>query len=715
MADGISGSVELSQQVSENKTKDATGLSTESRSHDYLQRYSLSFNNMLYPFLNLRGGVRLDKESSDSESDGSTSKATSINIMPSVALTLANPFVYAGISYDKQEQTQGGLLATSSTNIRETRSAYLGFKPEGLPTLDMRLSKSATYDKERVSTDQVSTTVQINSRYAPIKNLDLSYQATSSDGEDRLTSIESVALSQSVRAGYSTRFFKDRVTLSTNYIVNLQEVKTTSSSGAGGMTMLQLFPVAGLSSINETPILGTLNVNLSLIDGVLVTSSGINIGQLPSLGGDSTKRNVGLDFGTETEVNDLFVWVDRNLPTSIAGSFVWDIYISSDNLNWSLYQTGIAATFGQFDNRFEIAFTNVKTRYIKAVTRPLSVAVAIPLGVDVTNIFITELQAFLEKSAAQSDVSKSTQRSQLFDLSGRLNIFASDTQSLFYDIYYQDHNSQQDDQHSQSSMLVNALIASQRFSKVLTGSAKVTRENDKNVDGSSTGKAIYDASLVATGNSLPKLSHNLVVTGRNEVDDGTASDTETLFLYNNAEIYPGIDVSLTGGETLATSTTGTHNVSTMVNCGATVVPHKALSINMYYDRTVSKQSGNGVTPSTSIRQSSSASVSFNPFSSLYLVGSIATIDETDKPHQTTRNVGISWSLQPSGGALQLSFTYNENISPDDQTKTRTMGPSIRWKINNSAILNVSYQIVTSEGQSTTTQAQYFSTNFRMML
>jgi hypothetical protein len=49
-----------------------------------------------------------------------------------------------------------------------------------------------------------------------------------------------------------------------------------------------------------------------------------------------------------------------------------EVWISSNNLNWTLHQTILSAPFGAFDNRFELTFANVSTRYIKAVTDPLS-------------------------------------------------------------------------------------------------------------------------------------------------------------------------------------------------------------------------------------------------------------------------------------------------------------------------------------------------------
>ena len=114
------------------------------------------------------------------------------------------------------------------------------------------------------------------------------------------------------------------------------------------------FFLSAASSLSQTrPRLGALAPNAALIDGNLTASAGIDIG-LPPLGGNLQPRNIGLDFLNPVQVNDLQVWVDRTLTPVVAASFSWDIYTSADNLTWTLYQTVFPATFGPFQNRFDI-------------------------------------------------------------------------------------------------------------------------------------------------------------------------------------------------------------------------------------------------------------------------------------------------------------------------------------------------------------------------
>ncbi|HSQ78291.1 MAG TPA: hypothetical protein VLN91_05310, partial [Nitrospirota bacterium] len=149
MADGMQGSVELTRSNTDFKATDATGLTTESRTSAVFQRYRLSFDDMLYPLVNLQAGVRFDKTTTETAG----TKATFTNLVPSAALVLRNPFVNAGVGYEMLEQKNETRGFAPITNYRETESAYLGFKPEGLPPLNMQFLRQHTYDADHVSID----------------------------------------------------------------------------------------------------------------------------------------------------------------------------------------------------------------------------------------------------------------------------------------------------------------------------------------------------------------------------------------------------------------------------------------------------------------------------------------------------------------------------------------------------------------------------------
>jgi len=68
VAEGISGSVELSQTATDSKSTDASGLSSSTKGSAFFQRYQLNYNETLYPYLNLRAGGTFDKTIRDRKS-----------------------------------------------------------------------------------------------------------------------------------------------------------------------------------------------------------------------------------------------------------------------------------------------------------------------------------------------------------------------------------------------------------------------------------------------------------------------------------------------------------------------------------------------------------------------------------------------------------------------------------------------------------------------
>jgi len=724
-ADIVSGSAELLGQTGDNKTTDAAGLTSESRSKYFMQRYNLYYNKLLFPLVNLNAGMRLKKEAFTSETEDGASRTDTTLVMPAVSLMFMNRFVYAGIGYDERDETVES-AGSSSTTFRKTKNASLGFKPEGLPTLDLQYVGQSRYDKDRTSLDQDDNMFSLGSLYRPTKSVQFNYNAVYNDVKYHLTLGETESLIQSGKVGFTDRFFDDRVALSAGYLITGQTIQTTTGGSGGGTVRIQRFPVAGLSGINDTPLLSVLDVNQALIDGNLTVSSGINIGQLPSLTGDTKQRNAGLDFGVETEVSALFVWVDRALSAVVAESFVWDIYTSEDNQNWSLFQTVFPATFGQFENRFELAFSGVKTRYIKVVTRPLSVAVVPPPGEDMSNIVISELQAFLDQPVDQvaGPTTTTVLRSETINLNGRAHIIRSDRHSLLYDLYYQKQTSDQTGQAaSHSSTLTNALIGSERFSKVFTGSAKIMVQNSEDAGGSRLTYYDYEASLMAASSSLPKISHNLVLTAKREEWDETttAKDTGSFYVSNTAEVYSGINAYLNGGESIAlteTGTTVTRTNNTLVGFGADIVPHRALTMGVNYDWSESEQQESGADAttgaSTGRRTSAGANAAYNPVSSLYLYGSIQRLEEAGKPGITYGSLSGSWSAQQRGGSLEIRLSYAENVQTETRTRTRGYGPYAKWKMNAKAYLEASYLITTIDSPSGQSEARTVNTGLKVM-
>jgi hypothetical protein len=714
MADGINGFAELSYATSRAASTDATGQLTEQTGISYFQRYRLSFTDQLYPKLTLSASGTFEKAISLTETPDEDMRSTTVTVMPAVSLFFGDPFVTAGAGYNKREERTDPFGASAATQFFETKNAFLSLRPEGLPVLKLYFSRSDRYDKERETQDARTDTFTVNTQYSPVKNLDLSYGGTLLKNEDKLKDITSTTNTQTWRASYNDRLFNNRVSFYTDY----SHARTTAETDSGhGALKLQLFPFAGLSAIsafNAAPpppkLSGALSSTPTLINGDLTASTGINIGQSVSLGSDTRFREVGLDLVNALTVNTLDIYVvlnqvNQTLPTSVADRFTWYIYTSADGQTWTLYQSALPAVFDPFTNQFEITFPDVTTRFILAAVQPLSAAVIPPQGVDVSNIFITELQAFTAVTSTLRH-SKFSNSSEAFDLNVRATI--TERPVFFYNMNYTHLKS---DPGKTSFALTNSLTASAQLSRVVTGTAQVAREDDGDSSGMSAFSYNYNASLTAT--PLPTLRHNVTLNGRVTETDVLTTNSTAIYVTNSAQLFRGVDVTFGGGESRTSTSAGTTSDSMNMNFGASIVPNKAMSINVYYaESSVSSQAGSTQT-SQSRTHSASASVSYRPVQTVYLFYQITETAATGQERQTTENYSASWSPF-SSGTLQFSLAYFETIqSGAGEGFDRIKSASVSWRVAPRARLTAGYAITKSESSSLITDVKSFSTDLIM--
>jgi hypothetical protein len=709
MADIINGFAELSYSRLRSASTDETGQLTQQTGTSYFQRYRLSFTDQLYPHLQLLASGTFEKTISLTEAPEGDLRSTAVTILPQVSLSFGDPFVSGGAGYSKREEKTDSPGA-SVTQFLETRNAFLTFRPEGLPLLSLYFTRADRFDKEYERENISTDTFYVHSAYELVKNLNLSYSETWLNTDDKLRDTTSTTDQQNWLASYSDRLFHNRVTFSSDY----NHSRTTAESEAGhGSLKLQLFPFVGLSAIasfNVAPppptFFGTLNPNGLLINGDLTSSAGINIGQ--SVSPNTNFREVGLDLVNAQTVNTLDIYValnqpNQDLPASVANTLRWYIYTSADGQTWTLFQSGLQAAFDTFTNQFEITFPTVTTRFIMAAVQPLSLAVIPPPGTDVSNIFITELQAF---NAVTSTLLQRTASitSESFDVNIRATI--TDSPVFFYNMNYSHFKS---DPGKTSFDLINSLNLSQQLSRVLWGTASVSREDIGDSSGTSGFSYNYNASLTAT--PLPTLRHGLTLSGRRNEVNGVTSNSNALYLSNGAQLFRGVDVSLDGGVSRSSSSTGSTNENTTANFAIGLVPNKDLSINANISEN-STSSQTGTLSSQNRNQSASVIVSFRPVQTVYLFYQITESTSTGSARQTLQNYSVSWSPL-SSGTLQFSLAYFETLQSTGGAEgfDRVKSASISWHITPRALLTASYAINESESSSgLTTDVKGFSTD-----
>lgn len=701
-SEGISGYVDLNYNRIDSKTESAAGSATNTQTDTFFQQYRLNFDRTLYPNLRIRAGGLFGETTSTIHSGESETKTTLTKISPLVDLSLNASLFQAGVGYNRMEEKQDSL-----DTVRNNYTAFFGYRPDGLPTFDLQYLRTSTYDKERISQDTTTDHFLISSLYQPAKGVDLRYMGSYTSTKDQLQDTTTTDVINSGRATYNGQFFNNRVSVFSSYNIARQDTRTSGASVAG--LNFQAVPVAGLFALNDDPTTGVLSPTdpaaAALVDGNLTAGTGINIGRGLSAAGDTRYRNMGFDFGTELDIHAIYLWTDRDILSIYAtdpGTFRWDIYISSNNLDWTLYQSYTSAGFGPFDRRFAINFPTVRTRYIKLVTRPFSLSV--PAGIDMDTIFVTEVQAFAFTTSGETS-NKLTVTSQIYDLTLRTRLL--DSPSLFYDLYY--WYSTSSNAATARYILSNGFSVSHRFNRVFSAGARIAREDARDTQDQRV-SYVYNASLTAT--PLVTLSHTLIVSGREEEIGGKPSSTRSVFLNNSAELYRGVSVNLSGGVSDTKSETGEETLSTLLTFGANIVPHPAMTITLGYSDTDSKRSGGDKESTSKYTRRGDVAVAYTPFRTMYFFAGVGLLAEQDRELSITQNYSGTWSPFRDG-ALQFTITYNENLRSDDNGKDTLITPSVRWNITRRAYLDVSYQIVKSTSTAERTEYSSFNTSLKM--
>jgi hypothetical protein len=727
--EAISGNEELFYNVFTSETTDESGT-TKIETNTYGSRTNLRLNYNLLPTLNLNAGTTYDKTFSLFTGDDDETETEITRFRPYIWLNFRDPIFHASGGYDLASESTSSDDFDLTLN-RETWNANFSWRPVDLPWTQFRYTRTATWDDDRELVDTVQDQFFLKSEYA-YRGLHAYYAGNYLQTEENLADQSSTVLSHEAKVLYSTTFLDGRISLTTDNRMRWTELTTDRGivglAGLDSIVTLAVPAREGLSSLDDTPEdtrLDPMESNPGLIDLVRDVSAGINIGARPARGGDIRLRTFGLDLGTPVAVNTLRVWVDGfragPLPGDIASFFDWRVYTSPDRVTWTLHATVPAAPFGPFDRRFTLTFPAVTTRYIKVVTRGLPVGPvgATPTDPDFLDIFVTELEAFADTVTAGSGRDRRTQTARTHNFELKAILFT--TPFLYYRFAgdYIEFDPDGDPRYTVS----NGLFLNHRFNPWLSTAANASYEFGRDRDEDRTA-VLYYAALTAT--PLPTLTDSLVFSGNQEWLGDATITTNSVVLYNTAQLYRGIDATLNMGAIFSSDEEGDRSIrrrELFLNLGTGIVPHPDLTLSAYYfgklthtsadagDEAAGDTATSGDTDHTEHRLD--LAVSFTPFRTLLLSAVTNIVAETDRDLSVTQNYGLSWSPFPDG-SLQLSFFYSENRLPDE-TVARIIQPTVRWYMGprRRSYVEGTYQRTFSDSPTTRTESELFSTSLNL--
>lgn len=680
-------------------TTSASGTVARTETINVSPALTLNLSTLVYPGLRLTAGGVFEVNLFSTRTGGSDTRSTITRARPFFLLRSTDPVFSPGFGYFRREERSRTAGQSDVKLVNDEYAAYLGWNPSGGPRSDIQFLRTHTFDGELAFQDVVRNFGSVVSNYT-YRGIGAYYRGSLLDSNDRLQRMATRQRSHAGRLSHSGSAVGKRLLWNATYNVNYQSLRTDAGA-KGGEVALPLTPFAGLSVVSDTPLTAQLGQNPALIDSNLTAGAGLNLG-LPASPAPSRGQNIGIDFLNPTEVNRLLIWVDRELTAPVAASFSWEVYSSTDNLVWRREATIPTAPFGPFENRFQIDFPAITTRYVKVVTAPLSVVVQ-----DASRypeIFVTEIQAVLRRQATDLST-RVTQTTHLVNADVRMRLL--DAPSLYYEGSFLLNGP--DRLGRTSDTLSNGVSVNHAFGRMVSLYARGAREQGRQSQGDRVA-TLTNATL--TLQPVPTIRTSFLYTSQDERVAGAANDRRAFIVQNSAQVYRGVDVLVGFGWNAATRESGEVSHDRLANVSATIVPRQRLSFTLSYDGRLTERSGRFVGDPRTSSQRLYASVAFDPLRTVRLVVAEEVFAVTGQQTRTTTDIGVNWSPFQDG-TLQFIFASNAALRALEFGRDRSTLGTIRWNVSPRSYIDVSYQRTRMEQIFQTTESNVFSVRVRL--
>lgn len=703
---GFGGFIEYNFNSSDLRSTDPTGVTARSTSEFFQQRYNLSLGRDLYPNLSLATGLIFEHDLNHSTSSDIATSGSTTQFSPTASLTLTNPILPTSVGYSRREERSTTNGVSQPASILDSYTARTTLNYAKLPPISLSYAYFESYDENKTSHDLVSQTLLWSTALQPLDRLSLGYQGGWTQSDNLLTNLTSDTFNHTGRVGWSDTLLKNRVSYSTSY--SLSTLTTTVSSSGSGVLYTAQTPNTGLSATSSlatippiTATTGQLSPNAALASG----GANINLvsATTPPAG---TIIQMGLDFGFGAPVaaNTLYLTIisgtnqrPENLSqiATIAQLFSWDVYISADGVNWNLEQAGVNQQFGNDPTGLSdtLGFTltlpgTVTSRFVKVVVTPVSSDLLLPYAsipnIDIHSIAVSRLQAYSRKSGS------ALPKSAVTSVAGQLSLNASarllENPGLNYDFGFGfTHSSVTGQALTTSWYMNNGLGFEKQLTPIVNSNAHVSllQQGGGGAGGVQSSVSYNTALSIAP---LPTLTDSLSYSG--SIATGTTSNA--IYLSNTAQLYQGVSLAISGGYSSTTSSSGVKSDSASLSSGLSVAPRRDFSFNVSYSESVTKSSGGTVPASDTSQRAGSVTANYTPFPALYVSGSFSAAAGTGQPFNTAESFSASWAPF-RGGALTLNISYSESLTTPDNVKTRTVSPTVRWKVSPRINVDLNYQ------------------------
>ncbi len=643
------------------------------------QTYSLYLDRSLYPFVKLNVGGIFKHERDETEQGDFEQLRKEETLSPRAGIVIGNRPVSFGVEYNGLRRKRSLPDLETNKDIRDQVDAFVNWLPNDQWEFNLRISDQKLHNDPK-TVDREEQIYSLRSRYTQDALL-LEYNLNINEQDNLLVNSKTDQVNHSLRADYRRQYPAHKLDLLASYRGNTTHTDFSTKQ----RTEFELPVDAGLDSLDDSPQNGELNGNILLIDGNKTTSAGPDIGKS---GNPTFFVNLGVDFGSDLTVSQLYVYVDRSdLPAQVTDSYIWSVYTSEDNTPvtvWTLHAVVAQASFNALQNRFEISFPAVSDRFIKVAVSPLSVSIPGPYD----DIFVTEIEAWDDVDRGSFDY-----RTIFHSGSFALNKIISDQTRVSYDLYGNYNKSTLND--AEEKRLANAVRLNHQFTPVYSGTLRASLTNSWKSEDPDLNVFEYGASGQA--DFLETLNMSLDYSGiKASYDDGRDGGRDSLLYRTRAQVYRDADLDFSLGYSLIEELDGRKTGNTLVGFGAHLVPHPKFDFRLSTRWVGSDVIKEGTDPGAGATSSHyvDMDVIFTPTQRLSLLGKL-NYRKTDGDSSSLKSFSINWNAL-ADGELKLFLSYYEAYRTELSEVDKILTPGLLWRISQHLNLHLRYHFITSD-------------------
>jgi hypothetical protein len=701
LAEGTQLSIlaDLEYLYSETDSEDDDGNTLDTVFSRFEQKYDVDLQKEIYPFLSLRAGGVFELIDTDTTSkievNGIRSRIKSQRDARSTwlygELNLENPLYTAGGAYRRREVVDDPGNFPASRDYRDEWAALFRWQPVGFPIFNLDFNRFHTWDDDD-ERDLLLDRLILKSRYS-YRDFSYDYTYTRNDAENRIGDFDTLNQIHNGNVEYSRPFFDGRLLTNAGIRLNYQ---TLELSGEGDFRRPATAP--GVSLFRQDDVPTDFWTNAELTDARNATS--ITIGDLIPPGDPAS---AGLIFAIETEVDTVYALPDTG--GSLAGPeviasvvFTWTVYISDDGLNWNEH-LGADSIYDSAENRFEISFPAVETRYVKVVTVPQS---------STDEIVIGEVQAFTTITVAGSEGFKLEDFDQTYNLG--LQWAVTDRSIASYDGFFRMIETEPFD--TRRTTLTNSISFRHVFNPRLFANARLLRTDTTETNRDDTVDHSYTASI--TADHLDTLRQTLVYSGRHNEGENETSSSNSIFLRTDADLYEGWSADLDLGYSWKNSDAGSDTTTTTLRIGTNVDPNPRLGFALDYRVSYNTESGarSGSFDSNGFDHNARFQGFWVPLRTLSFFAGVSLRKEAREMEglQVDQNYSLNWAPFPDG-LLEFSLGYNYSVDTRNN-ESSTLSPQIDWQVTRTTFLTARLNVGSFETENRTNDVMNIRVNLR---